>query len=307
MLVSAIGIPLTTLTIGIRGVIEAYEDFKGISLLRIILGVANFALPVLSFLLFGKSLTLMVATLIVARFFVLIGHLAILNHKLPKDWFKGGLNFTNVSGLFSFGAWMTVSNIISPLMVTADRFVVSGILGAGAVAYYTVPSEIIMRVLLLPAAFTSALFPRFASTLIADVILAKSLYRHSLKLVIFTLAPICIVIAVFSHYFLSLWMGAVFAEKSWLIMSVMSLGIFFNGIAYIPFSKIQASGNSRITAIFHLLEFIIYVPVLFIFINLYGLVGASIAWVFRVALDLIFLLIYVERYCFSEKSSNEAL
>ncbi|GAG90342.1 unnamed protein product, partial [marine sediment metagenome] len=67
LLIASLGIPLTTLTVGLRGVLEAYEDFKSVNLLRILLGVANFGLPVLSIMVFGPSLVIAVTSLIVAR------------------------------------------------------------------------------------------------------------------------------------------------------------------------------------------------------------------------------------------------
>ena len=48
-----------------------------------------------------------------------------------------------------------MSNIISPLMVVADRFLIANVLGAAVVAYYTIPAEFMIRLLILPAAITS--------------------------------------------------------------------------------------------------------------------------------------------------------
>src|SRR5690606_31555838 len=45
LLLAALGVPLTTLTTGLRGVLEAYEDFKAVNLLRLALGAANFGFP----------------------------------------------------------------------------------------------------------------------------------------------------------------------------------------------------------------------------------------------------------------------
>ena len=46
-LIASIGIPFATITSGLRGVLEAYEDFKKINYLRLILGAANFGVPAL--------------------------------------------------------------------------------------------------------------------------------------------------------------------------------------------------------------------------------------------------------------------
>lgn len=295
LLVAAFGIPLTTITTGLRGVIEAFEDFKGVNLLRVFLGIANFGLPALSLMLVGKSLTLMVALLILARFIILVAHIFLMNKKLPAKWYKDKASRDDIKSLLTFGAWMTVSNIISPLMVTADRFVIASILGAGFVAYYTVPFEVLIRVLILPAALTSALFPRLASLLTSDTSSALTLYQRCIKIVFAVLLPICLCIALGSYWGLKLWLGSDFADHSWVIVCVLSLGILLNGVAFVPFSAIQATGNAKLTALLHMIELIIYVPLLLLALSQFGLLGAAVVWVIRVGLDLFFLSFFVKK------------
>lgn len=291
LLIAAIGIPMTTLTAGLRGILEAYEDFKVVNLLRISLGTANFGLPALSVMLLGNSLSWMVASLVAARFVVMLGHLWLVYKRLPAGWLSGRFDKTNLKNLLSFGAWMTVSNIVSPLMVTADRFVISAVLGASMVAFYTVPYEALSRVLVLPGALTSALFPRLAFVMRNDAAEAQRLYSKCLMLVIAALLPICIIFAIGSKWGLTLWLGKDFAENSWIIVCIMSLGVLLNGIAFVPFASIQASGDARSTAILHIFELLFYIPFLFFGLKAYGLMGAAAAWTARAGVDLIALLI----------------
>lgn len=294
LLIAAIGIPLTTVTTGLRGVLEAYEDFKVVNLLRIGLGTANFGLPALSVMLIGNSLAWMVAGMIAARAIVLLAHLWLVHRKLSAGWASARFNNENMRSLLSFGIWMTVSSIIGPLMVTADRFIISGVLGATVVAYYTVPFEVVIRVLILPGALTSVLFPRLAAVMTTDRIEARRLYRKCIKIVTGVLLPVCLIIALGSKVGLTLWLGEAFAEQSWAIVCVMALGLLLNGIAYVPFAAIQATGDARKTAYLHLFELLVYVPVLYASMKYFGLIGAAIAWTVRVAIDLVVLLIYAK-------------
>ncbi|ABM38784.1 flippase [Polaromonas naphthalenivorans] len=292
LLVAAIGIPLTTVTTGLRGILEAYEDFRMVNLLRIVLGAANFGVPALSVMLLGPSLVGMVVGLIAARILVLAAHAWQVHKKLPSGWLTAKLSKDNMQKLLSFGAWMTVSNIISPMMVTADRFFISGILGASLVAYYTVPFEALIRVLVIPSALTSALFPRLASLAATNPEEAKRLYKKCLKMVVAVLLPICLVIMLGSRWGLALWLGEEFAIHAWKIVCILAVGLFLNGVAHVPFAAIQAAGDARATARLHILELVIYIPVLLLLMKTLGLAGAAIAWTLRVGLDLIFLMIY---------------
>lgn len=291
LLIAAVGIPLTTVTTGLRGILEAYEDFRVVNLLRMGLGAANFGLPALSVMFLGDSLVWMVVSLIVARAMVLLAHVWQVHQKLPQGWVTAKFSKGNMHQLLSFGAWMTISNIISPLMVTADRFVISGVLGASLVAYYTVPFEALIRVLVIPGALTSALFPRLAAAITKNPVEARRLYRNSLMTITVVLVPICMVIALGSKWGLSLWLGEDFATNAWTTVSIMALGLLFNGIAHVPFAAIQATGNARTTAFIHVSELILYIPLLFVCLKAYGVVGAPIAWSIRVFVDLIALLI----------------
>lgn len=292
LLIAAAGIPLTTTTTGLRGVLEAYEDFKAVNLIRMWLGAANFALPVLSVMLFGESLTYIVATLIAARIVALAAYWMRVNNMISSKSHTGRTRARDVKRLVSFGAWMTVSNIISPLMVSADRFLIAAMVGAGAVAYYTVPFEVLVRVLVIPGALTAALFPRLAATLKRNAESASVLYRHSTRLVSIALALICIPGVIGSYWVLSAWLGMDFASRSWLIASILSLGILLNGIAFVPYAVIQAAGDARTTAQVHIAQMLVYVPVLLLLLHSFGVVGAAIAWTLRAALDLSLLLFF---------------
>ncbi len=292
LLISAIGIPMTTVTTGLKGVLEAFEDFKSTNVLRLLLGVANFGLPVLSVMFFGPSLPIMVSSLILARLVVFGAHLYLVYKKLPLGWVLAKFNKKKVSGLLSFGAWMTLSYIVSPLMVVADRFIISSVLGASLVAYYTVPSDFLIRILIIPGALSVALFPRLTSMMASDLKEAKNLYNKSLKIVSLTMLPICLSIAIGSSWGLSLWLGKDFSKNSWEIASILAVGLFLNSMAHVPYAAVQASGNARITALLHVGEFIFYIPLLFLFLHLFGLPGAAVIWVIRVGADLLLLLKY---------------
>ncbi|MBH2020098.1 MAG: flippase [Burkholderiales bacterium] len=295
LLIAAIGIPLTTVTTGLRGILEGYEDFRMVNLLRMSLGAANFGFPALGVMFLSNSLVWMIVSLIAARVLMLVAHAWKVHQKLPTGWASGKVSKEKMRHLLSFGAWMTVSNIISPLMVTADRFIISGVLGASVVAYYTVPFEALIRVLVIPAALTAALFPRIASVMAINPAEAKNLYRKCLKIVAGILLPVCIVIAAGSRWGLMLWLGQDFADKSWEIVSIMALGLLLNGIAHVPFAAIQAVGDSRTTAYLHLFELVIYIPLLFYCMKTFGISGAAIAWTFRVGMDLFALLLICKR------------
>lgn len=291
LLIASLGIPLTTITSGLKGILEGYEDFRTTSILRIILGVSNFGLPVLTVMFINASLEYMVLSLVFARLIITVAHLVAINFKIPLS----SLIYSEISTknetkiLLSFGAWMTLSNLISPLMVTADRFIISYLLGASVVAFYTVPFDFIIRLLIIPAALTGALFPRFTYLFKNNKDDVKRIYKKSFNIIFIIMLLICLTIFLGSFWGLSIWINKDFAKHSWSIASILSVGLLFNGLAQIPYAAIQAHGEINITSIIHVVEFILYVPLLYFALQYYGLNGAAVVWSLRVFSDYVIL------------------
>lgn len=297
LLIASIGIPLTTITSGLKGILEGYEDFKSASLLRLVLGITNFGLPALSVFLLNNSLQYMVLSLVLARFIVMIAHLVVINKRISiySLMVASLADKVKIKSLLSFGAWMTLSNIISPLMVTADRFLISYILGASLVAFYTVPFDFIVRLLIIPAALTGVLFPRFSYLFKNDIDKIRELYKKSFLAILLAMGGISIILAIGSHFGLTIWLGKSFADNSWKIASILSIGLVFNSLAQIPHALIQASGDVKLTSIIHLCEFVFYLPLLYAALHFYGLIGAAFIWVLRVFADLLILSICAKK------------
>jgi O-antigen/teichoic acid export membrane protein len=203
---------------------------------------------------------------------------------------RNALSLEESKNLFQFGGWMTVSNLIGPIMVVADRFLIANFFGAAVVAFYTIPAEFMIRLLVLPAAITTTLFPIFSKYIsennYAD---AFTLYRKSLRIIFLMMGAITICVILGANFGLQLWLGPVFAEKSTLLASVLMVGILFNSMALVPHAYIQASGDARSTALIHVFESVFYIPTLLLLMKTNGILGAAIAWMLRALLDLVLL------------------
>jgi O-antigen/teichoic acid export membrane protein len=303
LFIASIGIPLTTLTSGLRGVLEAYEEFGKVNVLRVLLGLANFGMPAITVLLWGPGLQWMVASLVVARFVIFLAHVFLVHQKTDFFWVYPKSHPEESKGLITFGSWMTLSNLISPIMVTADRFVISSIVGASLVAYYTVPFEVLIRFLILPAALTAALFPKLSALIAVDISAAEKLFRKSALLVAGVMLVICSIASVGSMWGLTIWLGEDFAMHSWRLASILAIGIVFNSIAQVPHAAVQAAGNVKGTALVHLAEFCFYFPFLFVFVRYFGLVGAVLVWVARAFIDMSLMFILAKNV-FSDKKKG---
>jgi O-antigen/teichoic acid export membrane protein len=289
LVVVAIGIPFATLSNGLRGALEGYESFIASNLGRILLGVSIFLFPLISIWVFGQSLIFIACCLVLARllscllFFLLVA-------RLPNEKFWLAKPTTSIKKrLIHFSAWMALTNLISPILINADRFFIAYFLGAVTVALYTVPFEFLVRLLILPGALGATLLPNLARSHIKSSKDAKALYMRSLKITSIAMIIICLFAALMAYPLMDIFISKDFAMQSWPIAALLSLGVCINGVAYIPYTSLHAAGSAKVTGLLHLIEFVAYIPLLIAFIHFFGLIGAALAWLVRVSFDAISL------------------
>jgi O-antigen/teichoic acid export membrane protein len=293
----AIGIPVVVLTSGFRGILEAYERFDLANAVRVPTGISTFLGPLVA-MPFTHSLAWAVGVLLAARVAGLVALIALVNRVAPSLTFRSSIAPSSLGPVMRFGAWMTVSNILSPLMSSADRFFISAMISASVVAYYTAPYEMVTRLMAMMAlAVATSLFPAFARA--ADVTAARALLGRGVRLITTTFVPVIVLVLALAPTILRLWLGDAFARESTLVLRTLAVGILMNGFAQAPFAMIQARGRADLTAKIHLAELPFYVASVLYLIRVKGIEGAAIAWTLRVSVEAVVLFV-VARYMLDE-------
>ncbi len=195
--------------------------------------------------------------------------------------------------MLSYGVWLSVSNVVGPLMVYLDRFVIGATLAVSAVAYYTAPYEVVTRLWLIPGAITGVLFPAMAA---ATPERAAALYRNGLRSVLIVVVPLAVLLVFFAFEWLDAWLGRDFAEKSARVAQVLCVGTAVNCAAYLPFTLLQARGRADLTAKAHFAELPVYLVLLSICVSAWGIEGAALAWAVRCAADAAVLFLMARRH-----------
>lgn len=287
----AVSIPVVILTAGLRGVLEALQRFRLATSIRIPMGIFTYLGPVLV-LPFSHSLVPVMMVLVAGRTIAGFAHLWACYYALPSLRGTFAVHASSIGPLFRFGTWMTVSNVVGPLMVSFDRFFIGALISVSAVAYYSIPSDVLLRVTILPAAICGVLFPAFSTTHEADRARLVVLLESSVKYIFFILFPIILLLIAFAPEALRLWLGADFAQHSSSVAQILAIAIFINGLALSPFAHVQGAGRPDITAKLHLLELPIYALMLVVFAKSMGIRGVAIAWLLRVVIDAALLIFF---------------
>lgn len=291
----AASIPIVIVAAGLAGILSALQRFGILNAIRIPLSIFSLLVPLL-ILPFSKSLFLVTAVLVIGRLVALGVHLAVCLRVMPALHSGFALQYAAVKPLFHFGAWMTVTNVIGPLMVYLDRFVIGAIVSVAAVAYYATPYEVATKLWIIPSAIVAVLFPAFAASYAQDRDRTTLLFTRGIRYVALALFPVTLMITAFSYEGLRWWLGDEFARHSAPVLQWLAIGVFINSLAQVFFALIHGVGRPDLTAKLHLLELAVYLPGLWWAIHNHGITGAAMAWTIRVALDTLLLFLLSSRF-----------
>ncbi len=290
----SLSLPVVTTTSGLRGILEAHQRFGVLTAIRIPMSTFSFAGP-LVVLPFSHRLPPVIAVLLIGRLAGCLAHLGACLHTMPALLKGIVLRRSLVIPVVSFGGWMTLSNIVSPIMMYLDRFVIGALLTVSAVAYYTAPYDMVGRIGILPGAVVGVLFPAFASSFVQDANRTRLLLSRGVKYIFLSVFPIVLLIVTLAPEGLRLWLGPTFAENGTSVLRWLAAGAFVNCLAAVPFALIQGVGRPDITAKLHMFELPVYLLMLWPLVRYHGIEGAAIAWAARVSLDALLLFVFAHR------------
>ena len=285
----AASLPIVLATTALRSVLESAQRFDLVNYVKVPASVSVFLLPAMALGL-GFRLPGIILLLVLSRLGATIAYLVLCLKLFPQLRHGFSMEFTTLRPMLTYGGWVTVSGIVSPLLVNVDRFVIGALVSMTAVGYYTAPAEIVGRLSILPGSLVVTLFPAFSSLEAGG---AKErvgkLYGQSVKFLLLTLGPALALLAALAHDILRLWLGSEFALQSTVVLQVMAVGVLLNSLALIPYSLIQGLGRPDVTAKLHLLELPLYIALVWVLVKTLGLPGAALAWTLRMGIDALLL------------------
>ncbi|MDO6386074.1 oligosaccharide flippase family protein [Uliginosibacterium sp. 31-12] len=279
----ALMVPCIAATSALRGVLEGALRFGAVNLMRGGFTVAAYCV-LIAIALLRPELPWLTAGVLLVRGADLLAHMLVVRKEL-SGW-RLSASLAEVSGVWSESAWFMCSQAIVPFTMYMDRFFVGSIIGLGAVAHYSVPYELATKLLLLPLALSSALFPRFASQ-------GSGSYELAGRTVAWVMCLPCLLLIWLGGDVLHLWVRFDAAgESTWALIALVS-GVWFNSVAQVPYAWLQARGFVRVTVALHLCELPFYLVLTYLAADHFGIVAVAVAWGLRAAVDCVALLFLV--------------
>lgn len=297
----AFALPIILISVALRGILEGFQDFLATNVIGTTIGTLTFIGPVL----FSKSshLAVVITVLIGCRLLGVIASAIRIAATHANIRFRlSSMSGSVQASLISYGGWLTLSNVVSPFMVYADRFILGNILGPAKVAYYTMPFDAASRILTIPSAVGNSLFPAVAASYRTNHRALVDSLRSSRVLIFIGITIPIVVISIFSEDILRIWLGADLANHGGMPLRIVGLGIIGNSFASPYFITLQASDRQRITGLCNLIELPCYIALLYFFTRQLGLVGIAAAFSIRTAIDYLVL----RHFCLKDMPDTRA-
>lgn len=293
--VVGLNLPVVLVVTTLRGVLEGAQRFDISNMLKIPSSAGAVIIPaILAWR--GYSLPTIMLGVLVWRMLTVIATGVAIKHVVPRFRFELPRDWRRLRGLISFGGWVAISGVVSPMLVYFDRFALGARAGLEAVGYYTAPYEGMTRLLLVPISLVVALFPLLTGlgTVGAGPQINR-LFASSVRIIVLVMGVPAFIAFLFAPQILGWWMGAVYAAAGSTALRILAIGVLVNAVAQLPYTFLEAAGRPDVPAKFHMLELVIHVPIAWVLVGRYGINGAAIAWTLRVTVDTLLLLAAARR------------
>lgn len=277
-------VPLTAVISVLAGALEARQAFVALNLSQMT-GVIGLQVLPLAVAMFGHtSMPMLLAAALTGRLIGVVVMAATTAHTLP---FHGTphIRQNEIGPLLRFGGWMSVSGLVTPFLSIIDRFFVGGMIGAAAVTAYTIPYNLTQRFAYLPLALSTTLFPRFSN---GDKESTKQLLNDGIIALVAIQTPFIVLAIILSYPLFRLWVGNGLATISAPVAIILLIGVWINGPAYLPHNWLPAQGRPDVMAKFYMAELLPFLAMLWWMIDMWGIIGAAVAWSIRSTADAAF-------------------
>lgn len=279
-----LAMPLVVVSSIFSGFLEGLQRFLEMNIALLVGSTLMQILPVFIALHYSSSLFDIILAVLIGRIISLLLFTYFVMKIIPLNI---SYDKNQVSNLIHFGAWVSVSSVLQPILMLTDRFILASKFGAATVTYYVVPYNLASKLSIVPNSLASVLFPRFSM----ENDNSNQLMITSRIALVAIMTPLVIVAMIVATYFFPFWLGDV-GNHMVLIAQILLVGFWFNAISYVPYAYIQGIGKPSLTAKIHLYEVLPYLVLLWFLINTYGIHGAAISLVSRLVVDSVLLFYF---------------
>jgi O-antigen/teichoic acid export membrane protein len=158
-----------------------------------------------------------------------------------------------------------------------------------ASGWYGSASELSTKQALFTAALQPVLFSAVSAAIKPAPARAVELLERATRITLLVMLPISALLTAFAAPTLRLWLGPAYSPEAAPVVRWLTVAMYVNAVAGMPYSVLQGGVDARAPALLHLVELPLYLALLFWLAKTIGVEGVAIAWFVRMAIDSIAL------------------
>lgn len=219
--------------------------------------------------------------LAVTFIFSFIFRMALLKSLKISPIFIGRFNFKLITPLLSFTTTMIVISVISSINVQVDKIFVSSFFSVKDFGFYAAASVLSQLPLAITMPIILAFYPKLTGLLACgNMAPAKALYDYGSQAIALVASILAGGLFFFAPEILTLWLsGAPYLAVLPNVVALLAIGSLLYGLQLSPYHLILGLGETRVIMYLTALAFVLTMPLSYISIRTFGMIGAPVPWV----------------------------
>lgn len=179
---------------------------------------------------------------------------------------------------------MTVIAVIASVNSQIDKIMASTYLSLKVFGYYSIASNLAQIPVLMATPLAVSVFPlfsRFSSKNFEDK--TDLIYKKSSFVMHLVLIPVFLCLFVYTPELILMWVGnaidVTWFDKIVYVMRLLLVGSFFLGLQFLPYYLLLSKGKTSYTIYQGLTQILIGVPLSFLLIKEFGMIGLAWVWI----------------------------
>ena len=280
--------------------LKGSEKFGFAAKIEIISKILQIVLAILVITFTGSMLAFYFSFVFIAVCRLFVKHLVVVRF---FNIAKLKPSFNGVIETLSYARWGWLQGIGSLLFGVADRLLIGSIMGATALSYYSVATQLAQQIHALSSAGLSVIFPML-SRKIEEV--SNFSIHNVAKLAIIgnflVSSALAIGLLIFGHDILLVWLGLSVANASSEILFYLTIGYWLLAINVAPHFILLAIGRMKFVALSNIVAGTVSFIAMFVLIGYNELVGVGIA---RVLYGVIILVNFLSLFEYLKKKNEK--
>lgn len=187
-------------------------------------------------------------------------------------------SLASVSTLIPYAKWGWVHGLGGFMLGVADRLIVASVLGAEALAFYSLLLMFPQQVHSMTAAAVGVAFPRISGLLSSgDIEAVKALRSRIYILTAVPAAIVTLILVVFAPEIFTLWLGKLLPPDAMRAMAPLCVAFFVLCLNVAPYYTLLGMGQVKYVAVINLVAGIASITVLVLLLDSEGLYGAALS------------------------------